>query len=163
PGPAPLRLDARTPAWAVPPVPLDSFAPFEFGMFPPRQPAQGLAWSVASTARDRPAEQREASGLEVVHQEQCAELAMTQPAAAWLAPRGGLTSWQRADEVWASTRDGTARRVRRVVQQRDGIAREPAVRVEVQYELKDRGRLIGRTYDRYRVEVETAFVAAAEL
>src|SRR5262245_54654911 len=33
PGPVPLKLAADTPARVLPALPLDSFAPFEFGMF----------------------------------------------------------------------------------------------------------------------------------
>src|SRR5262249_27064162 len=39
----------------------------------------------------------------------------------------------------------------------------PAAWIEVKYDLTDRSKLIGRTYDRSRAEIETAYAAAAEL
>lgn len=163
PGPVPLRFAADTPARVLPAPPLDAFAPFEFGMFPPRpRPGTGAGWAVASTDPTRPAERWQAGEHEFVNTERCARFGMTQQTPDWDRPVGGQTSWQRTDAVLVSTQDGTARRVHRLIRQRDGIASVPAVRVEVKYELKDRGRLIGGTYDRYRQEVETAYAAAAD-
>jgi hypothetical protein len=164
PGPVPLRFAADTPAHVLPAVPLEAFAPFEFGMFPPRpRPEKDAAWTVASTDPTRPAEAWQAHGFEFVNSEQCALLRMVQQPATWEKPQGGQTSWQRADAVWVSTQDGTARRVHRVVRQRDGIAPTPAVLVEVKYELKNQTKLSGRAYDRTRQEVEVAHAAAADL
>jgi hypothetical protein len=163
PGPVPLRLAADTPARVLPAPPLDAFAPCESGMFPPR-PLQGneTTWAVASTDPSRPKEEWQARESGFINTEQCARLTMTQQTPDWSRPVGGQTSWQRTDEVWVSTQDGTARRVHRLIQQRDGIASVPAVRVEARYELKRRGRLIGGTYDRARLDVETAYATAAE-
>ncbi|MDB5309603.1 MAG: hypothetical protein JWO38_3805 [Gemmataceae bacterium] len=162
PGPVPLRFAADTPARTLPAPPLDAFAPFEFGMFPPRPGAAG-SWTAASTDPSRPAETWHAKGSDFINGEQCEHLLMVQQPADWETPRGGQTSWQRVDEVWVSTQDRTARRVHRVICQRDGIAPAPAVRVEVKYELRDRDRTGGRTYDRYRQEIEVAHAAAADL
>ncbi len=163
-GPAPLVLDARTPTAALPPVPLDTFAPFEFGMFPPRPPraAPDRPWTVAADP-DRPAETWQAQAAEVVAGERCALLVANQQHANWARPVGGQTAWHRADAVWVSALDGTARKVHRVVRHRDGLATEPAAWVEVKYELKKQTQHAGRAFDRYRRDVEVAVCAAAEV
>jgi hypothetical protein len=163
-GPPPLVLDAKTPARTLPAAPLDTFAPFEFGMFPPKPPrsAPGKPWAVASTDPNRPAETWQAQGTDSVTAERCALLVMNQSHANWLTPAGGQPAWHRADAAWVS-RDGTARKVHRVIKHRDGLVTELAAWVEVKYELKDQTRVIGRTFDRYRRDVETAFAMAAEV
>ena len=67
-GQPPLALDAKTPKLALPAIPLDKFAPFEFGMFPPRPPrsAPDKPWAVASTEPNRPAETWQAQGTDIV-------------------------------------------------------------------------------------------------
>ena len=162
PGPVPLRFAADTPARVVPAPPLDTFAPFEFGVFPPR-PGADAAWAVASADPARPAEAWQFKGFDFVNAERCPRLSMVQQTADWDRPVGGQTSWQRADSVWVSTQDGTTRRVHRLIRQRDGIAPAPAVQVEVKYELKHQTRLAGRPYDRYRHEIEVGYAAAADL
>lgn len=162
-GPPPLRLDSDTPARALPPVPLEGCAPFEFGMFPPRPPrAAGDEWTVASTAPHRPAETWQAKGFEFVTAERCQLLVMNQYSADWFEPVGGQTAWHRADAVWVSTQDGTARKVHRVIRQRDGRAAAPSAWVEVKYELKDRLGLNGRTFDRARRDIEVAYATLTE-
>lgn len=164
-GPPPLKLAADTPARAPPAVPLDSFAPFEFGMFPPRPPRghpPDQPWNVASTDLSRPAESWRVRGFEFITAERCAELAMTQQTADWAKPSGNRSAWQRVDAVWVSTADGTARRVHRVVARREGLSDEPLAVVETKYELKGQTRLIGRTFDHYRREIEVGYAAAAE-
>jgi hypothetical protein len=163
PGLPPLALGKDVPARVLPAIPLDSFPVFEFGMFPPRPRAGGQTWSVASTDPARPAETWHVQPAEFVNAVQCAKMVMVQQTADWEKPKGGTTVWQRVDTVWLSTRDGTTRRVHRQVIHRDGLADLPAVRIEVKYDIKDRGHAIGRTYDRYRTEIETAFAAAADL
>lgn len=162
-GPPPLVFTKDTPARVVPAVPLDSFAPFEFGMFPPRPRDPTRPWSLASTDPNRPAETWQVLPPEFVTGERCGKLVMAQETADWEKPKGGQTDWQRVDTVWVSTRDGTARKVRRVIQHRDGIGPAPAIRLEVAYELTDRSQHIGRTYDRCRSEIELAYTAGAEL
>lgn len=164
-GPPPLALDAKTPARTLPAVPLDSFAPFEFGMFPPRPPrsAPEKPWSVASSDPNRPAETWQAQGTASVTGERCSVLVMNQQHPNWAKPVGGHSAWHRADAVWVSTLDGTARKVHRVIRHRDGIATELAAWVEVKYELKSQVPVIGRTFDRYRRDVEAAFAASAEV
>jgi hypothetical protein len=49
-----------------------------------------------------------------------------------------------------------------VIRQRDGIAEAPAAWVEVKYQLKDQGRLGGRTFDRARRDVEVAYAALTD-
>lgn len=163
-GPPPLALGPNTPARAPPAPPLDTFAPFEFGMFPPRPPraAPGEPFAVAPTDPTRPAETWQEQGTEFVAGERCARLVMNQRHPNWDAPRGGRSAWFRADAVWVSALDGTARKVHRVIKHRDGLDAEPAAWVEVAYALKDRTRAIGRTFDRARRDIETAFAAAAE-
>lgn len=152
-GPAPLALGADTPTRVLPAVPLDSFAAFEFGMFPPRPPADAKPWTRASPDPAAPAEAWRVEAAEFVNAEQCAKLTMTQLAAAW----------ERTDLVWASTRDGTARRVQRSILRRDGVSPLPTTRIELSYDLTGRDRAIGGRYDRYRGEIELAYVRAAEL
>jgi hypothetical protein len=164
PGPPPLKLAADTPARAPPPVPLDTFPAAEFGAFPPRPPrsaADGGPWTVAAPA-NRPAETWQAKDYHFVNAERCQLLVMNQMSADWLAPVGGQTAWHRADAVWVSTLDGTARRVHRVIRQRDGNAEPPAAWVEVKYELREQTRLAGRGYDRARLDVEVAVAAQAD-
>lgn len=161
-GPAPLRFSPETPARLMPAPPLDSYAPFEFGMFAPRPTGTEKAWTVATTDEKRPAESWSVPGMVFIHSEQCMHLAMVQQAPDWDYPRGGQTSWQRRDDVWLSA-SGLARRVNRTILQRDGIAKEPAVRIDVKYDLKEQGRPIGRMYDRYRSDIETAYLAMTEL
>ena len=165
PGPLPLRLAAEVPGRTLPPVPLDSFTPSEFGVFAPRQPrnAIGGTWSVPGPDPARPAEAWQAADNDFVNAERCLKLVMTQQTPDWEKPRGGEVSWQRADTVWASTLDGMARRVHRVVRQRDGIAATPAVWVETKFELKEQTRIDGRSYARYRREIELAYVTTAEV
>lgn len=164
PGPAPLRFAPSTPARTLPVVPLDTFAPFEFGMFPPRpRPGAESSWSVASADKARPAEAWSTTGFDFVNAERCTRLRLVQRSADWEKPHGGQTAWQREDWVWVSAQVGVARRVHRLIQQRDGLSEAPAVRVEVKYELKDETRLNSRIYDRYRREIEVAYAAAAEL
>ncbi len=164
-GPPPLTFDAKTPARTLPAIPLDTFAPFEFGMFPPRPPrsAPDKPWTVASTDQNRPSETWQAQGNEFVTAERCTLLVMNQQHANWAKPVGGHSAWHRADAVWVSTLDGTARKVHRVVRHRDGLATELAAWVEVKYELKAQTRVIGRTFDHYRRDIETAFAAAADV
>jgi hypothetical protein len=161
----PLAFDAKTPARVLPPLPLDSFAPFEFGMFPPHPPraAPERPWTVASTASNRPAEAWQAQGHDAVNAERCAFLVMNHQSPNWEKPVGGTTAWHRADAVWVSALDGTARKLHRVIKHRDGLATEFAAWVEVKYELKDKTQVIGRTFDRYRRDVEVAFAAHADV
>jgi hypothetical protein len=164
-GPLPFVLDAKTPARTLPAIPLDAFAPFEFGMFPPRPPrsAPDKPWTVASTDPNRPTETWQAQGNEFVTAERCTLLVMNQQHPNWAKPVGGQSAWHRAEQVWVSTLDGTARKVWRVIKHRDGIANEFAAWVEVKYELKDQTRVIGRTFENYRRDVETAFAVSADV
>lgn len=164
-GPPPLVFDAKTPARTLPVIPLDAFAPFEFGMFPPRPPqsAPDKPWNVASTDPNRPSETWQAQGTEFVTAERCSHLVMNQQHPNWAKPVGGKTAWHRADAVWVSTLDGVARKVHRVIKHRDGIATEPAAWVEVKYQLKDQKPVIRRTFDLYRRDVEIAFAMSAEI
>jgi hypothetical protein len=164
PGPAPLRFAADTPVRVLPAPPLDSFAAFEFGMFPPHTPTDGSgSWAIASTDPTRPAETWEVKGSGLVNAERCQKLVMTQQTSTWEAPRGGQAAWQRVDEVWVSSQDGAAHRVHRVIRQRDGVSPDVAVCIDVAYELKDQARLIQRTYDGYRKEIEIAYAAGVDL
>lgn len=164
-GPPPLTLDAKTPARTLPVVPLDAFSPFEFGMFPPKPPrsAPDKSWTVADTDPSRPAETWQAQGTKSVNGERCTVLVMNQQHPNWAKPIGGKSAWHRADAVCISTLDGTTRDVHRVIQHRDGFAPAPAAWVEVKYTLKDQSPVIGRTFARYRRDIETAFAAAAEV
>jgi peroxiredoxin len=105
-----------------------------------------------------------AKKLEFINAEQCQRLVMNQQSADWEHPVGGQTSWHRADEVWVSTLDGTARKVLRVIRQRDGLSKDldAAVRIQVEYELKEHEKLSGRTYDRTRRDIEVAYNALVE-
>lgn len=163
-GPPPLALDAKTPARGLPVLPLDCFAPFEFGMFPPRAPrgTAGEPWTVACADLARGAETWQETKTEFVTGERCALLVMNQSHANWEKPVGGKSAWHRADAVWVSTFDGTARKIHRVIRHRDGIEADLAAWVEVKFEVKDRGRVIGRTFDRARHDIETAFAAASD-
>ena|GEM_PF-956086 len=164
-GPPPFVFDAKTPTHTLPAIPLDSFSPFEFGMFPPRVPrsAPDQPWTVASTEPNRSSETWQRQGTDFVTAERCLLLVMNQVHPNWAKPVGGHTAWHRADAVWVSTLDSTARKVHRVIRHRDGIATELAAWVEVKYELKEQTRVIGHTFDRYRRDVETAFAAAADV
>lgn len=159
----PLKLAADTPARTLPPVPLDAYATSEFGVFPPRPPRADpdAAWTVAAVA-GRPAETWQAKGVEFVNAERCRMLVMNQMSAGWAKPVGGRTAWHRADAVWVSTADGTARKVHRVIRHRDGLDEGPAAWVEVKYELKDQSRVGGRAFDRARRDVEVAYAALAD-
>jgi hypothetical protein len=163
-GPPPLALDSKTPARTLPAIPLDGFAPFEFGMFPPKPPrsAPDKPWVIASTDPKRPAETWQAQGTDFVTAERCTTLVMNEQHPNWAKPVGGHSAWHRAEKAWVAV-DGTARKVHRVIKHRDGLATEFAAWVEVKYELKDKTCVINRTFDRYRRDVETAFAAAAEV
>ncbi len=163
-GPPPFLLDAKTPARTLPASPLDSFAPFEFGMFPPQPPrsAPDKPWAVASADPNRPAETWQAQGTAAVTAERCTVLIMNQQHANWANPVGGQPAWHRADAAWVAL-DGTARKVHRVIRHRDGLSAELAAWVEVKYEMTSQTRVIGRTFDRSRRDVETAFAAAADI
>jgi hypothetical protein len=164
-GAPPLTFDDRTPALTLPSMPLDTYAPFEFGMFPPRPPraAPDKPWVVAPSDPSRPAETWQAQGSDVVTGERCTLLVVNQKHPNWEKPVGGHSAWSRADAVWVSALDGTARKVHRVIEHRDGFDAELAAWVIVKYELKDQTPVIGRAFDRYRRDVETAFATAAEV
>jgi hypothetical protein len=158
-GPAPLKFDSATPARALPLIPLDTFAASEFGMFPPRPPANSLQepWTVA-TGPTRPSETWQFKEWRFVNAERCQYLVMNQQSRDWLKPMGGQSVWQRAEAVCVSTQDGTARKVHRVILHREGRAETaPTAWVEVKYELKDQANLTGQTFDRVRHDVEVAY------
>jgi hypothetical protein len=181
----PFRLAVDTPVRALPTIPLDDYAPSEFGIFPPRMPratTPGEPWTVAAGA-NRPEEMWVAQKkMEFINAEQCRKLVMNQHSPEWEKPVGGKTAWNRADAVWVSTQDAMARKVHRVILQRDGIPMRdgipkrdgipiiPAVGTEVKYEawidvkyeLKDHEKLNGKTYDRTRRDVEVAYDALAD-
>jgi hypothetical protein len=163
PGPPPLKFAADTPARALPPIPLDGFSPAEFGVFPPRIPRnnRGEPWTLTATG-NRPVETWQAKEFQFVNAERCQLLLMNQQSDDWAKPVGGQTSWHRADAVLVSTQDGTARRVHRVIRQRDGRSETPAAWVEVKYELKEQTQLSGRTFDHARIDCEVAYNALAE-
>ncbi len=162
-GPPPLLLNKETKGRTLPAVPLDSFAPFEFGMFHPRVQDEKQPWTVASTDPQRPAETWQVRPAEFVKAEQCGKLLMVQQSPTWDKPVGGETAWQHAEAVWVSTLDGTARRVHRLLRQRDGLEEAFAVTVEVKFELSGRSRVIGSGYDKARAEIDVAFASSAEL
>lgn len=163
-GAPPFVLDAKTPARALPPISLDAFTPFEFGMFPPRPPRTDpdKPWTRASADPNRPAEVWQAQGTDSVTGERCAVLVANQQHPNWAKPVGGKTAWHRAEAVWVAD-DGTARKLHRVIRHRDGTDTEPAAWVEVKLALKQQNKVIGRTLDRYRRDIETAVAAGAEL
>lgn len=161
----PFQLTKETPVQALPAIPLDAFAPSEFGIFPSRMPRStnvGETWAVASGSK-RPDEVWVArKKMDFINAEQCQMLVMNQHSPDWEQPIGGQTSWHRADAVWVSTQDGSARKVLRVILQRDGLTKNPAAWIKVEYELKDHERLSGRAYDRTRRDVEVGYAALAE-
>jgi hypothetical protein len=159
-GPAPLRFDANTPGRALPPPPLDAFAPAEFGAFPPRSRAKQDTWTAPE--HGRPDVTWQTGGTGFVSNERCVELRGVQKSATWDRPQGAVTAWERTETVWASTQDGSARRVHRVVRHRDGLGTDDAIRVETRYELRTQARLLGPTFARYRTEVEAAYAPGAE-
>lgn len=146
PGQPPLRLDGTTPTRALRPVPLDTFAPSELGMFVSRA---GERWRAA--------------GDEVIAGERCERLETAQQTPDWDRPVGGQTAWQRAEVVWVSARDGVVRKAHRLIRHRDGIGPNFAVVIETKYELTGQSKAAGRVYDRSRREIELAYAAAAEL
>jgi hypothetical protein len=117
---------------------------------------------IASTDPKRPSETWQAQGTDFVTAERCTTLIMNEQHPNWAKPVGGHSAWHRAEAAWVAV-DGTARKVHRVIKHRDGLATEFAAWVEVKYTLKDQTRVIGRTFDRYRRDVETAFATAAEV
>ena len=162
----PLALGPNAPTRSPPAVPLDTFAPFELGPFPPlsaRSARSAREQPLRIPAPGRPDEVWTFGPDEVIAGERCARLRMTQQPPDWDRPVGGQTAWQRTDTVWVSTRDETVRRVHRTIRHRDGVADAPAVCVEVDYELAGQAKVIGREYDRSRREIELGYAAAAEL
>jgi hypothetical protein len=167
----PFRLAEDTPVMGLPSIPLDKCAPSEFGIFPPHLPAStapGETWTVAAGS-NRPDEMWIAlKKMEYINAEQCRKLVMNQHSPDWMKPMGSEPDWHRADAVWVSTQDGTARKVHRVIRQWDGPSKlrgvevPPAAWIEVQYELKDHEKLSGRTYERTRRDVEVAYAALAD-
>jgi hypothetical protein len=162
-GPPPLKFTADTPARALPLLPLDGFATAEFGIFPPHPPRNntGDPWAVAA-AGDRPPETWQAKEFKFVTAERCQLLIMNQESTDWAKPVGGQTSWHRADAILVSTQDGMARRVHRVIRQRDGRTEAPTAWVEVKYELKEQTQLSGRAFDRGLRDVEIAYTSLAD-
>ena len=141
PAGSPLVLDRDTPLRALPSVPLDSFSPFEFGMFPPRP--------------GKP------DGEETLNGERCLKHVTTDQSADWDKPVGGQVSWHRTETVWVSSRDQTVRRVHRAIRQRDGLS--PSVWIDTRFELHEQSHIPGRTFDRYRRDVEVGFTAAQDV
>ena len=158
-----LTLDEHTPARALPIVPFDSIPGWEFGIFPPRPPRDhgGEPWSVA-VGPSRPNQTWQVKESKFFNAERCDGLIMNQQSADWTKPAGG-TAWHQAEAVWVSTRDGVARRVHRVILQRDGrVESPPAAWVEVTYELREQTRLTGRSFERALRDVEVAYCALLE-
>jgi hypothetical protein len=158
-----LRINDTTPTRALPLVPIDAFAASEFGVFPPRPPREsaGEPWTVA-VGPTRPSETWQVAESQFFNAERCDCLVMNQQSADWARPAGG-TAWHRAEAGWVSTLDGTARKVHRVILHRDGrVESPPAAWVEVKYELKEQAKLTGRTFDRARRDMETAYCAFAD-
>jgi hypothetical protein len=156
----PLALDDKSPARALPVLPIDAFPGWEFGVFPPRPPRDhgGEPWTVA-VAATRPQQTWQVKESRFFNAERCDNLIMNQMSPDWAKPAGG-PAWHHAEAVWVSTRDGIARRVHRVIRERDGRAdAPPAAWVEVKYEFKEQTRLTGRTFDRARRDAEAAWCA----
>ena len=133
-------------------------------MFPPRPPASAPTepWTVA-VGPTRPSETWQVKESRFLNAERCRYLVMNQQSLDWLKPVGGQSAWQRAEAVWVSTQDGTARKVHRVILQREGrVESPPAAWVEVKYELKDQASLTGQTFDRVRRDIEVAYTAMAD-
>lgn len=141
PAGSPLVLEPTTPLRALPAVPLDSFAPFEFGMFPARP--------------GKP------DGEDTINGERCVRHVAADQSPDWDKPVGGQVAWQRVETVWVSSRDHTVRRVHRAVRQRDGLT--PSVWVDTRYDLREQPHIPGRTFDRYRRDIEVGFVTAQEV
>ncbi len=59
--------------------------------------------------------------------------------------------------------DGTARKVHRVILQRDGRGASPPRRVETKYELTNHEKLSGQNYNRARRDVEAGYSALADV
>ncbi len=160
-----LRLDADTPASALRPIPLDSFAESELGVFPPRIPhsaAPGEPWSIAAGG-NRPEEIWQARRLEFINAEQCQLLVMNQQTEDWRKPVSGKLSWRRVEEVWLSTVDGATRKVHRTIEHREGdSALTTALKIETTFELKEHEKLSGVAYDRARQDVELAVLSQIE-
>ncbi len=159
-GPAPLRFAPDTPARALPPPPLDTFAPVELGVFPPRGRAGQNTWTAAE--HGRPDVTWQTGRFDFVSGERCGELRAVQKSPTWDRPQGAVTAWERTETVWVSTQDGAARRVHRVVRHRDGLGTDDAIRVETRYEVRSQTRLLGPTFARYRTEVEAAYAAGVD-
>lgn len=163
----PFHLTGQTQGRVLPAIPLTAFAPadfVEFGLFPPRIPvnlAPNEPWTVAA-ASNRPNETWALAKREFINAEQCTVLLMNQKSADWEQPVGGQTSWHRADKIWVSTPDRLARKVYRVIQERDGLSTIAASWIVVDYEMKEHEKLIGRTYERTRRDVEMGYTALAE-
>jgi hypothetical protein len=138
---SPLVLDRDTPLRALPAVPIDSFSPFEFGMLPARPGTP--------------------DGEETLNGERCLKHTVTDQSANWDKPVGGEVSWQRIETVWVSTRDHTVRRVNRSIRQRDGLM--VAVWIDTRFELSEQANIPGRTFDRYRRDVEVGVLAARDV
>ena len=146
-----LRLAADTPAQAVLPIPLDSFAPTELGVFPPRVAAfRRSGRTLDRRLRRQPA--RRSLGREEtrVHQRRTVPPAGDEPA----FPRTGTSRSAAKRRGIGPMRCGcpprmrTARKVHRVILQRDGRANIPAAWVEVKYELANHEKLSGQNFNR---------------
>ncbi|HUR54882.1 MAG TPA: hypothetical protein VMZ71_12170 [Gemmataceae bacterium] len=137
----PLVLGPDTPLRALPAMPLDTFSPFEFGMFPTRP--------------GKP------DGEEVINGERCVKQVTTTQSPDWDKPVGGEVSWQRVETVWVSGRDQSVRRVHRAIRQRDGLT--PSVWIDVKYDFHKQAHIAGRTFDRFRRDVEVGFTTARDV
>src|SRR5262249_56937322 len=100
----------------------------EGGVPAPRPPrsAPEKPGALGGLAPDIPPQMWQAKGFEFVTAERCQLLAMNQQSADWTEPVGGQMAWHRADAVWVSTQDGTARKGHRGIPPRGGRAGAPS-------------------------------------
>ena len=122
----PLALDDKTPARALPLVSARVLR--RVGSSASSRPGRPETMA-ASRGRSRSAPRGPNQTWQVkettfFNAERCDGLIMNQHSPDWLKPAGG-TAWHHAEAVWVSTRNGVARRVHRVIIQRDGRADSP--------------------------------------
>lgn len=152
-GPPPLRWSEQTPRQPLPPLPLDSFAASELGMFAPPRPKGEVQW--ARTVPGRPAERWQRMGTEAVHGERCVVLRLHQQGDS----DKGAEAWQRQETLWLSTQDGVVRRVERRIERSSSQQALPWAWVETRYELRTLLPVAGRRWERLRRDLEVAYCA----
>jgi hypothetical protein len=152
-GPPPWRWNAAMVQRPLAPLPVDSFAANETGMFVP-PPVPGEQHWVRQPA-GQPRQWWERLGCEAIRGERCWVVQCRQEGEGMSAAE----VWRRQDTWWVSSHDGIVRRVARRIERSSSPRSLPWAWVTTEYELSTLVTLGGRRWERLRRDLEVAYSA----